>query len=95
MRNKCPDLFQTDKFFVVHVSPIFLGLCRRSGRIRGQMGENVTPKKILERGSGVDQNLTFKPLLLWSIRDHGCEDLVETRPFYYSHALFGGRMNQT
>jgi hypothetical protein len=35
MRNKYPDLFQTGKFFVVHVSPIFLWLCRRSGRIRG------------------------------------------------------------
>jgi hypothetical protein len=31
MRNKYPDLFQTSKFFVVHVSPIFLGLCHRSG----------------------------------------------------------------
>jgi hypothetical protein len=62
MCNKYPDLFQTGKFFVVHISPIFLGLYRRSGRIRGRIlfrGENVTPKKILERGSGVDQNLTF------------------------------------
>jgi hypothetical protein len=33
MRNKYPDLFQTGNFFVVHVSPTFLGLCRRSGRI--------------------------------------------------------------
>jgi hypothetical protein len=31
MRNKYPDLFQTGKFFVAHVSPIFLGLCHRSG----------------------------------------------------------------
>jgi hypothetical protein len=31
MRNKYPNLFQTGKFFVLHVSPIFLGLCRRSG----------------------------------------------------------------
>jgi hypothetical protein len=37
MRNKYPNLFQTDKFFVAHVSPIFLGLCRRSGRIRGRI----------------------------------------------------------
>jgi hypothetical protein len=62
MHNKYPDLFQTGKLFVVHVSPIFLWLCRRSGRIRGRIlfrGENVTQKKILERGSGVDQNLTF------------------------------------
>jgi hypothetical protein len=35
MRNKYPDLFQTGKFFVVDVSPIFLGLCCRSSRIRG------------------------------------------------------------
>jgi hypothetical protein len=35
MRNKYPDLFETGKFFVVHVSPIFLWLCCRSGRIRG------------------------------------------------------------
>jgi hypothetical protein len=57
MRNKYPDLFQTGKFFVVHISPIFLGPCRKTGRIRGRIlfrGENVTPKKILERGSGVD-----------------------------------------
>jgi hypothetical protein len=33
MRNKYSDLFETGKFFVVHVSPIFLWLCRRSGRI--------------------------------------------------------------
>jgi hypothetical protein len=48
MRNKYPDLFETGEFFVVHVSPIFLWLCRRSGRIRGRIlfrGENVTPKK--------------------------------------------------
>jgi hypothetical protein len=48
MHNKYPDLFDTGKFFVVHVSPIFLWLCRRSGRIRGLFlggGENVTPKK--------------------------------------------------
>jgi hypothetical protein len=55
MRNKYPDLFQTGKFFVVHVSPIFLGLCHRSGRIRGRIlfrgGEYNTKK---ERGSGVD-----------------------------------------
>jgi hypothetical protein len=47
MRNKYPDLFETGKFFIVHVSPIFLWLCRRSGRIRGRIlfrGENVTPK---------------------------------------------------
>jgi hypothetical protein len=31
MCNKYPDLFQTGKFFVVHFSPIFLGLRRRSG----------------------------------------------------------------
>jgi hypothetical protein len=37
MRNKYPNLFQTGKFFVVHVSPIFLGLCRRSDRIRGRI----------------------------------------------------------
>jgi hypothetical protein len=24
MRNKYPDLFETGKFFVIHVSPIFL-----------------------------------------------------------------------
>jgi hypothetical protein len=45
MRNKYPDLFETSKFFVVHVSPTFLWLFRRSGRIRGQIifrGENVT-----------------------------------------------------
>jgi hypothetical protein len=35
MRNKYPDLFETGEFFVVHVSPIFLWLCRRSGQIRG------------------------------------------------------------
>jgi hypothetical protein len=35
MRNKYPDLFYTGKFFVVHVSPIFLWLYRRSGRIHG------------------------------------------------------------
>jgi hypothetical protein len=49
MRNKYPDLFETGKFFVVHVSPIFLWLCRRSSRIRGRIlfrGENVTQKKI-------------------------------------------------
>jgi hypothetical protein len=34
MHNKYPDLFDTGKFFVVHVSPIFLRLYRRSGRIR-------------------------------------------------------------
>jgi hypothetical protein len=33
MRNKYPDLFESGKFFVVHVSPISLWLCRRSGRI--------------------------------------------------------------
>jgi hypothetical protein len=33
MRNKYPDLFETGKFYDVHVSPIFLWLCRRSGRI--------------------------------------------------------------
>jgi hypothetical protein len=43
MRNKYPNLFQTGKFFVIHVSPIFLGLCRRSDRIRG---------RILFRGGG-------------------------------------------
>jgi hypothetical protein len=32
-------------------------------------------------------------LLGWSIGDRGCEDLIETRPFYYSHAWFGGRMD--
>jgi hypothetical protein len=31
IRNKYCDLFETGKFFVVHVSPIFLWLCRRSG----------------------------------------------------------------
>jgi hypothetical protein len=31
LRNKYPDLFQTGNFFVVHFSPIFLGLYRRSG----------------------------------------------------------------
>jgi hypothetical protein len=35
MCNKYPDLFETGKFFVVHVSPIFLWLFRRSNRIRG------------------------------------------------------------
>jgi hypothetical protein len=25
--------------------------------------------------------------------DHGCEDLIETHPFLYSHAWFGVRMN--
>jgi hypothetical protein len=35
MRNKYPDLFETGKFFVVHVLPIFLWLCRKSDRIRG------------------------------------------------------------
>jgi hypothetical protein len=35
MHNKYPDLFDTGKFFVVHVSPIFLWLCHRSGRIQG------------------------------------------------------------
>jgi hypothetical protein len=35
MRNKYPDLFEIGKLFVVHVSPIFLWLCRRSGQIRG------------------------------------------------------------
>jgi hypothetical protein len=34
MRNMYPDLFEAGKFFVVHVSPIFLWLCRRSSRIR-------------------------------------------------------------
>jgi hypothetical protein len=46
MRKKYPDLFETGKFFVVHVSPTFLWLFCRSGRIRGQIlfrGENVTP----------------------------------------------------
>jgi hypothetical protein len=33
MRNKYPDLFETGKFFVVHVSPVFLWLCRRSDQI--------------------------------------------------------------
>jgi hypothetical protein len=33
IRNKYPDLFETGKFFVVHVSPVFLWLCRRSGQI--------------------------------------------------------------
>jgi hypothetical protein len=37
MRNKYPDLFETGKFFVVHVLPIFLWLCRRSGRIQGRI----------------------------------------------------------
>ena len=37
MRNKYPDLFETGKFFVVHVSPIFLWLCRRGDRIRGRI----------------------------------------------------------
>jgi hypothetical protein len=37
MCNKYPDLFETGKFFVVHVSPIFLWLCRRSGRIGGRI----------------------------------------------------------
>jgi hypothetical protein len=36
MHNKYLDLFETGKFFVVHVSSIFLWLCRRSGQIRGQ-----------------------------------------------------------
>jgi hypothetical protein len=47
MRNQYPDLFETDKFFVVHVSPTFLWLFRRSGRIRERIlfrGENVTQK---------------------------------------------------
>jgi hypothetical protein len=30
MRNMYLDLFETGKFFVVHISPIFLCLCRRS-----------------------------------------------------------------
>jgi hypothetical protein len=65
MRNKYPNLFETGKFFVVHVSPTFLWLFRRSGRIQGRKlflggGENVTPKKInIERGSGVDQKFDF------------------------------------
>jgi hypothetical protein len=33
MCNKYPDIFQTGKFFVVQVSPIFLWLYHRSGRI--------------------------------------------------------------
>jgi hypothetical protein len=35
----------------------------------------------------------FEPLLRWSIRDHRCEDLIETWPFYYSHAWFGDQMD--
>jgi hypothetical protein len=35
----------------------------------------------------------FEPLLWWSIGDRRCEDLVETWPFYYSHAWFRGRMD--
>ena len=27
------------------------------------------------------------------IRDHGCVELIETNPFYYSHVTFGDRMN--
>jgi hypothetical protein len=42
MRNKYLDLFETSKFFVVHVSSTFLLLCHRSDPIRGRilfMGE--------------------------------------------------------
>jgi hypothetical protein len=53
MRNKYPDLFKSGKFFVVHVSPIFLWLCRRSDRIRGRIlfrgGECNTKKNIRKR----------------------------------------------
>jgi hypothetical protein len=62
MRNKYPDLFESGKFFVVHVSPIFLWLCRRSDRIRGRIlfrGGECNTKKILERGFGVDQKFDF------------------------------------
>jgi hypothetical protein len=65
MCNKYPNLFETGKFFVVHVSPIFLWLCRRSGRIRGRIlfrgggGGECNTKKILERGSGVDRKFDF------------------------------------
>jgi hypothetical protein len=61
MRNQCPDLFETGKFFVVHVSPTFLWLFRRSGRIRERIlfrGGECNTKKI-ERGSGVDQKFNF------------------------------------
>jgi hypothetical protein len=35
----------------------------------------------------------FEPLLGWSIGDRGCKHLIKTRPFYNSHAWFGGRMD--
>jgi hypothetical protein len=57
MHNKYPDLFETDKFFVVHVSPIFLRLYRRSGRIRG---------RILFRGGGRECNTKKIRKRLWS-----------------------------
>jgi hypothetical protein len=53
----------------------------------------VTQKNISERASGVDKNLTFEPLLRCSIGDHGCEDLIETYLFWYSHAWFRERMD--
>jgi hypothetical protein len=60
MRNKYPDLFETSKFFVVHVSPTFLWLFCRSGEDEFFLGgENVTQYIYIERGSGVDQKLTF------------------------------------
>jgi hypothetical protein len=42
--------FVTGKFFVIHISSIFLWLYHRSSRIQGRIlfrgaGENVTPKK--------------------------------------------------
>jgi hypothetical protein len=52
MRNKYPDLFETGRFFVVQVSPIFLGLCHRSGRIRGRIlfrGRECNTKKNRKR----------------------------------------------
>jgi hypothetical protein len=52
MRNKYPDLFETGKFFVVHVSPTFLWLFVEAAEFEDEFflgGENVTPKKIRKR----------------------------------------------
>jgi hypothetical protein len=62
IRNKYPDLFETGKFFVVHVSPIFVSFFFvEAAEFEDEffLGGECNAKKIIESGSGVDQNFDF------------------------------------
>jgi hypothetical protein len=62
--NKYPDLFETDKFFVVYVHQSSFGFFVEAAKFEDEFflgggGECNTKKSNIERGSRVDQKFDF------------------------------------